>query len=163
MPKEVKKQSVDFEKIIMDKVKSSEISMKPRWHFILGSTLMIIGLVGSSISAVFLTNLTLFLLRKHGPMGPWRFQQILESFPLWVPFFAVGGVLMGVWMLRKYDFSYKKNFWLALTGFVVAIFIAAFTLDYLGLNDAWSRQGPMRRFYQQVINENGHNHYSQNK
>lgn len=150
MPKEVKKQSVDFEKIIMDKVKSSEISMKPRWHFILGSTLMIAGLVGSSICAIFLTNLTLFLLRKHGPMGPWRFQQLLTSFPLWIPILAILGIILGIWMLQKYDFSYKKNFLLIIAGFIVSIILAAFVIDILGLNDIWSRQNPMKRFYLQI-------------
>lgn len=134
----------------MAKVKSNEISMKPRWYFVLGSILVMTGLVGFSIGAIFLTNLTLFLLRQHGPMGQWRLQLMLGSFPLWVPILAVVGVVLGIVMLRKYDFSYKKNFWLIIAGFIVSIILAAFVLDYLGLSDIWSRQGPMRRLYQQT-------------
>ena len=140
---------VDFEKAVMAKVKSNKISMKPRWYFVMGSLLTMAGLIGFSIGAVFLTNLTLFLLRRHGPMGQWRLQQLLTSFPLWVPVFAVFGIVLGIWMLRKYDFSYKKNFWLIALGFIVSIVIAAYIIDYAGFNDIWSRQGPMRRFYQQ--------------
>lgn len=134
----------------MAKVKSNEISMKPRWYFVVGSLLTIAGLVGFSVGAVFLTNLTLFLLRRHGPMGQWRLQQLLTSFPLWIPVFAVIGIVLGIWMLRKYDFSYKKNFWLIILGFILSVILAAFVINQLGLNDVWSRQGPMRRFYQQV-------------
>lgn len=150
MSKTAKITPVDFEKTIMAKVKSNEISMKPKWYFVLGSLLMIAGLVGFSIGAVFLTNLTLFLLRQHGPMGQWRLQQILTSFPLWVPILAVAGIVLGIWMLKKYDFSYKKSLWFVVLGFIFSVILAAFVIDKLGLNDVWSRRGPMKRFYQQI-------------
>ncbi len=131
----------------MEKVKSNEISMKPKWYFVVGSILTVTGLVGFSIGAVFLTNLTLFLLRRHGPMGQWRLEQLLTSMPLWIPILAVVCIVIGIWMLRKYDFSYKENFKLIIFGFILSIVLAAFVIDQLGLNDIWSRQGPMRRFY----------------
>ena len=101
---------VDFKKAIMAKVKSNEISIKPRWYFIVGSLLTVAGLVGFSIGAIFLTNLTLFLLRQHGPMGQWRLQIMFNSFPLWVPILATVGIILGIWMLKKYDFSYIQKF-----------------------------------------------------
>jgi hypothetical protein len=154
MSKTLKTPSVDLEKTIMAKVKSNEISMKPRWYFVVGSLLTVVGLVGFSIGAVFLTNLTLFLLKRHGPMGQWRLQQLLTSFPLWIPILALIGIVLGIWMLQKYDFSYKKNFWLIILGFIISVVFTAFVIDQLGLNDIWSRQGPMRRFYQQVEGQN---------
>ena len=83
-------------------------------------------------------------------MAQWRLQQLLTSFPLWVPILAIVGIVLGIVMLRKYDFSYKKNFWYIVLGFILSVILAAFLIDQLGLNDIWSRQGPMRRFYQQV-------------
>lgn len=154
MSKTPKITKVDFEKTIMAKVKSNEISMKPRWYFVLGSILMMAGLVGFSVGAIFLTNLTLFLLRRHGPMAQWRLQAILSSFPFWIPILALVGIVLGIIMLKKYDFSYKKNFWFIIAGFIVSIIFAAFVLDFLGLNDLWSRQGPMRRFYQDIEGQN---------
>jgi len=141
---------VDFEKTIMAKVKSNEISMKPRWYFVLGSFFMVIGIVGISIGAVFFTNITLFLLRQHGPMGQWRLQSMIQSFPLWVPLLAMVGIVSGIVLLRKYDFSYKKNFLMVIIGFIISIVLTAFLLDFMGLNDVWARQGPMRRFYQSI-------------
>ena len=145
---------VDFEKAIMAKVKSNEISMKPRWYFVLGSFFMIAGTVGISIGAVFLTNITLFLLRQHGPMGQWRLQSMIQSFPLWVPLLAVVGIFFGIVLLRKYDFSYKKNFLMVIIGFILSIVLTAFLMDFMGLNDIWARQGPMRRFYQSIDGKN---------
>jgi len=149
----------DFEKTIMAKVKSNEISMKPRWYFVLGSLLAVTGLAGLSVVAVFLTNLTFFLIRQHGPMGQWRLQMLFSSFPLWVPLLAMAGIVLGIRMLRKYDFSYKKNFWLIVAGFIVSIIIAAFIIDHLGLNETWSKRGPMRGFYQQMEYGRGNRFY----
>lgn len=154
MSKTLKISSVDLEKTIMTKVKSNEISMKPKWYFVVGSLLAVVGLAGLSIGAVFLTNLTLFLLRSHGPMRQWRLQQLVTTFPLWIPILAIMGIVFGIWMLRKYDFSYKKNFWFIVLGFILSIILAAFVIDQVGLNDIWSRQGPMRRFYQQIEGQN---------
>ena len=138
----------------MNKVKSNEISMKPRWHFILGSLLTMVGLISFSAGAIFMTNITLFLLRRHGPMKQWRLEQMISSFPVWIPVVAIVGISLGIWILNKYDFSYKKNMGLIIGGFIVSIIVAAFLLDHLGVNDNWSRQGPMRRFYQQIQYQN---------
>jgi len=148
-----KKQSVkstDFETAIMTKVKSREITMRPRWHFVIGSVFMVFGLGAISIGVVFLTNVMLFLIRRHGPNGQWRLQQLLDSFPRWIPLLAIIGTVCGIRMLRAYDFSYKKNFVTISIGFIFVIVLTAFGIDYLGLNEYWSRRGPMRRFYQQI-------------
>lgn len=154
MPKISKIKPVDLETIIMGKVKSNKISIKPRWFFVLGSALMVVGFTGLCILAVFFTNITFFLLRRHGPMRQWRLQLMLDSFPWWIPLLVIVVIALGIWMLKKYDFSYKKNFLLIVIGFIVSIFLSAFILDYLGLNDVWSRRGPMRQFYQQIEKQN---------
>lgn len=58
------------------------------------------------------------------------------------------GLISGAYLLKRYDFSYKKNFWLIAGGFVLAIVISGMLIDILGLDKIWSRRGPMRRFYQ---------------
>ncbi len=137
----------------MQKIKSGNVVMKPKWIFVAGSILTTIGLIGISISSVFLLNLTMFLIRKRGS-GIGRLNLMLDSFPLWIPFVAVLGIIAGVWFLKKYDFSYRKNFWYIVCGFIVSIVLAAFMVDYLGLNETWSRRGPMQRFYRQIETQN---------
>lgn len=128
--------------------------MKPRWYFILGSFAMVLGLVGLSIISIFFVTVTVFSLRTHGPMGSIRYQQLLSSFPWWAPVVALIGLGCGVWMLNKYDFSYRKNFLLVILGFITAILLSGILLDYVGLNTFLSRQGQMRRLYQQIETQN---------
>ena len=72
--------------------------------------LIFLGISASIIVSVFLVSLTRFALRTHGPMGQIRLEQILSSFPWWAPVIALIGLFSGIYLLKKYDFSYRKNF-----------------------------------------------------
>lgn len=150
----------NLEKTVMAKITAGSINMKPRWFFVLGSVLMMLGLVSASIGAIFLMNLLFFSLRQHGPMGEWRLQLILKSFPWWILLLAIAGIASGIYLLKKYDFSYKKNFALIAGVFVIALILAAFLINLTGINDLWSRQRQMRRIYQkhQPANLHGSGH-----
>lgn len=75
---------------------------------------------------------------------------MVNNFPWWIPVVAIVGIIVSVWLLKKYDFSYKKNFPLIVVGFILSIIIAAIMIDNFGFNEKWSKRGPMRRFYQQL-------------
>jgi hypothetical protein len=148
-----KEKEIALEKEVMSKVTSGQITMKPKWYFILGSVFSIAGLVSLSVASVFFINIAMFLLRKHGPMGQWRLEAMLNSFPIWIPILAVLGIVLGIWLLKKYDFSYKKNFLFIIFGFILSIFIAGLVIDRLGVNDVWSKRGVMKKFYQGIENQ----------
>lgn len=145
-----KTKKVDLNQEIMTKVKAGEITMKPRWYFVLGSSLLFFALVVLIIAAVFLFNLTVFILRRQGPMRLWRVEMLISELPLWIPILAVLALWGGIKLLKKYDFSYKKNFLLIIVGFVLAIILVAFTFDSLGFNEFFARKEPTRRFYQHL-------------
>ncbi|MBN1168533.1 hypothetical protein JXA63_01445 [Candidatus Woesebacteria bacterium] len=152
--RKTKNEELKIEDGVMAKVKSGEIKMKPKWYFVLGSLLSLMGLVGFSIGAVFLTNLTIFLIRKRGP-GYGRLDILLSSFPIWIPVLAISGIALGIWFLKKYDFSYKKNFIFITVIFVLSVIIAGFVVDTAGLNDLWSHKGPLRGLYQRYGDQRG--------
>lgn len=140
------KNEINLENKIMNKVLSGEVKMKPRLYFIMGSVLSFVGLVGLIIGSVFFTNLTLFLIRKQGP-GTGRLIQMFESFPLWVPFLALVFLILGIVILKKFDFSYKRNPLIIVITLFIAVLLSAMIIDSMGLNEIWSKKGPMRRLY----------------
>lgn len=144
-----KKNKLDFETNIVSRIKTGEIEMKPKGYFIVGSFAMFFGLVGLSMGVVFLVNLSIFLIRINGPLMPWRLQTVISTFLWWVPIIAIFGIILAIGLLKKYDFSYKKNFPLLIIAFVLSILLAGVLLDKLGLNEHLSR-GHMKRFYQNV-------------
>lgn len=131
----------------MGEIRHGKIKMRPRLYFIIGSVLVFISLILASLSSVFLFGLIRFSLRTHGPMGQYRFEQLLSSFPWWAAILAILGLVIGVWLIRKYEFSYKINFVTLVIIFAAAIIIAGFLVDSIGINDIFSRQGCMNRLY----------------
>lgn len=143
--------NLNLEKQIMEQVKSGKVVMKPKWYFLAGSISSVISFSVLTIASIFLINIILFLLRPHGPMGQLRFEMMISSFPWWIPVVAVAGLFIGVWLLKQYDFSYKKNFNLIILGFIASVLVAGFLIYSLGLNEFWlKRGGTMKRFYQNI-------------
>ena len=138
----------------MDQIHEEKIKMRPKAYFVLGSILTFVGLVSSVIVSVFLIGLIRFSLRSHGPMASYRFDQILSSFPWWAPVLAVVGLVVGIWFLRKYDFSFKVNFKVVIVGFILAVIVGGWVIDSIGLNDALIRRGPMQGIMRQYMQDN---------
>lgn len=137
----------DFTQGVMSKVASGEIKMKPHWYFWLGSVLGVISLMVFSLVSIFLLNIMFFSLRQHGPMFSWRLQQLLSTFPWWIIPLAIAGIFCSIWLLKQYEFSYKKNFSAIVLVFISVLILTAMAIDQLGLNELWSRRGMMRGFY----------------
>ncbi len=128
--------------------------MRPRAYFIAGSALTFVGLVSSVVVSVFLVGLMRFSLRSHGPMAGYRIDQMLSSFPWWAPVLAIVGLIAGIWLLRKYDFSFKVNFKVVIIGFTLAVIAGGWVVDNIGLNDALIRRGPMQGVMRRYIQDN---------
>jgi len=148
MSKELK----NITKIVMEKIHHDKIKMHSKVYFAIGSVIAFAGLVASILVSVFLFGLVRFSLRTHGPMGEYRLDQMLASFPLWMVLIAILGLIIGIWLLRQYDFSYKINFKVIAIIFVGAIIIAGWIIDMTGLNDTLFQkgrgQGIMKQYFQ---------------
>lgn len=142
------KKQLNISETVMSKIHTEHIRMKPRWYFIVGSIAMIGGLIGSIIATIFLVSIIAFSLRTHGPMGPIRFQLLLSNFPWRAPVLAIAGLVSGIWFLKQYDFSYKKNFIYIIILFIITILLSGWLMDYAGISASWSRGRSMRGFYQ---------------
>ena len=118
----------------MSLVREGRAKMKPKWHFVLGSLAMIGGLTGLTILAVFTISLVSFSLRTHGPMGAIHLEQLLSTFPWGAILVSAVGIGLGIWLLKKYDFSYKKNFHLIIIGFIISIILSIFIIDYFKMD-----------------------------
>jgi len=132
---------------VMDEIRQGHLKMRPKFYFVSGSILVFISLILSALSSIFLFGLIRFSLRSHGPMGGYRLQQLVDSFPWWAVILAMVGLVIGLWLLSKYDFSYKINYKILVVGFIAAVIIAGYLVDLLGLNDAFYKRGYMNRIY----------------
>ncbi len=148
------KHKIDITKTVMEKIKIEKIKMKPKWYFWLGSFAFFLSVVGLTIFSIFLISFITFSLRSHGPMGAVRYQQIISNFPWWALILVVAGLITGTILLKKYDFSYKKNFLFIILVFVSAVLLTGILIDILGFDTPLIKRGPMRKFYQQYGGNN---------
>ncbi len=145
----------DITGLVMNKIDNHEIKMRPKIYFVIGSALTFLGLVASMLVSVFLVGLIRFFTRAHGPMGEYRLDQMLSNFPWWAVVFAIFGLIFGIKLLRRYDFSYKLNFKAIVIGFVMAVIVAGWVIDMTGLNDILFSQGPKRGIMRRSLQEDG--------
>jgi hypothetical protein len=134
----------DITKQVMDRIHTEHIKMRPRWYFVLGSLATFVGLVMSILASVFLLSFIKLSLRGGGRLAEYKMDELLSHFSWWGPVIAIASLLMGIWLLRQYEFSYKKNFALIVIGFVLAIVAASFILDMSGLSEVMLQRGPFR-------------------
>lgn len=128
----------------MGRIHAEHIKMRPRWYFVLGSLATFVGLVMSILASVFLLSFIKLSLRGGGKMAEYKMDELLSHFSWWGPVIALTSLLLGIWLLRQYEFSYKKNFALIAAGFVLAIVAASFILDMSGLSEVMLQRGPFR-------------------
>lgn len=134
---------------IVKKIENKELSIRPRWVFLLGSTLSVIGLVISTALALLSIQLLRFRLTHPGIGAARKLNFVLTSLPWYVPVLAIIGLALGYLLLKRYDFSYRKN--LGVIGLIIALSIvgSSYLLSRLGLDDFMTKRGYFRQIYGQ--------------
>lgn len=140
---------------VMEKIHTEKTEMKPKWHFVVGSLMLFSGVALFLSLSVYLVSFISFFFRSHGPRAEMRLNMLLAAFPWWALLLALLGIGLGVTLLRQYDFSYKRHFWPAIAGLVLAIFAAGFIMNYFGLDRPLMKQGPMRGMYERYDGKRG--------
>ncbi len=132
--------------------------MRPRIYFVLGSILLGLGLAGTVACSAFFINLILFTFKTHHPfvfliLGRHGLRPFLLTFP-WLPFLVA---FLGIWggsrLLKKYDISYKKNFWGLVIVLLIAILVLGFLIHRSNINPRLGKIRPLRGFYQSQLPE----------
>jgi len=67
---------------------------------------------------------------------------------------AVVGLSVGIWLVRRYDFSYKTDFKVVIVGFVLTAIVGGLIIDAVGVNDMLTRKGPMQGMMRYYLQEN---------
>lgn len=134
---------------IIKKIESDEVVMRPAWVFYLGSALSVIGIFISSALALLSIHLLRFRLTHPGIGASRKLDFILTTLPWYIPVLAIAGLFGGYILLRRYDFSYRKNIGVIAIVIVLGLIISSYLLDYLGFNSFLNKRGYFRQIYGQ--------------
>lgn len=140
----------DLKSKVVSAVEKGQVSMRPRLYFVAGSLLSFLGLLVTSVVLVFATYLTRFAITHPGPGAERKLALLLSSLPWYIPALAVASLVGGLYLLRRYDFSYKKNF-----GYILAIIVAGLWLGSLALErSAVEEFLTTRGYFRQLLQQN---------
>lgn len=138
----------------MSKIHNKNIKIKPKIYFIFGSSLTLIGLISSTIVSMFLVGLIRFSFRNHGMMSNYKFNQMIYNFPWWTFVFAILSLAVGLYLIKRYDFSYKIKPWMIVLIFILTVIFSGILIDILGINDVLKHRGPTQRMMNNYLKEN---------
>ena len=151
MPKELK----NITENVMSQIHQGKIKMRHKAYFIIGSILTFLGSISAIVVSIFLVSLARFSLRAHWGRGAqYKLDQMLSDFPWWIIIFTIISLTIGIWLIRKYDFSYKIKPWIVVSGFILIIVMAGWAIDTIGLNDTLLHRGPMKGMMNKYFQNN---------
>lgn len=136
---------------VVGQIKSGKLRMKPRWYFVALAIAASAGLAAVAIVVVYLANLLVFKLRIESSGRPMyglgdNISYFAGNFP-WVALLAgIVGIAALIWMVKKFDFSYRLGKWTVIA-VVLASLIAGSALAFTNINSHLENFGPMRHFY----------------
>lgn len=134
---------------IIQKIKSDKVIMRPTWVFYLASALSALGLFLASGLTLLSIHLLRFRLTHPGIGAARKLDFIFSALPWYIPVLAVVGIVGGYLLLKRYDFSYRKNLGVIAVIIVLGLFATSYLLDYLGFNSFLNQRGYFRQIYGQ--------------
>jgi len=129
----------NFKHNILNKIKTREIDMKPRWHFVLKSLLLVFGVLTVALLAVYLLSFVVFALNQSGVMfAPLYGLKGVVVFVVSSPWLLIvltgtSGVLLYL-LVTKYSFSYQKPLLYSMIGVVLLVILGSFVLQEAGMH-----------------------------
>lgn len=118
---------------ILEKIKHGEVSMRPRWHFVLETILVVSGMVLLAMGLLYLLSFIVFFFRQSGlfftPLfGFHGIITFLYASPWLLIFVAI--VFIGALevLVRKYSFGYRTPLLYILFGIVGISFLGTYVL-----------------------------------
>ena len=144
----------NLEKKVMAQVESGQVKMLPKWYFYLASILLWLSVIVLLTITLFLLNLIIFRFRIQqltgiSFTGPFLWHFLRYRFPWLIFSLSIGGFYIALQLLKKFDFSYRKNWQLIVLGLLIALLISGAILDRIGLNERLQKRRLLRPLYHQ--------------
>lgn len=136
---------------IINKIKERQIGMRPRWHFILQTLLVILVCVLAFILAVWLLSWLYFILHASGAwflpaFGRRGWLSFLNSFPWWPATIGLILVMILAFVLEKFRWAYRQPL----------LYIGLASLGVVILFSWTVAQTPLHRgFYREAYQKDG--------
>jgi len=139
----MQKQSLIAGKVIKE-INTKKIKIKPRWIFVFGTTLAVLGVVVSMASSAVGLYLLQFALLHPGRGADRKLDYVLSTLPWYVLPLSLVSMAVGWHLLKKFDFSYRKNRLVVTALFILGIALGVAMIPLTNLDDLLYARGYYR-------------------
>jgi hypothetical protein len=126
---------------VISQIKRGDTKMKPKWHFVLKTTLLAIGTFFVSITLLYIVSLVIFILRKNGVIfvplfGLKGLSVFIFSIPWILITLSIAFVIVLEILIKHYSFTYKRPLLYSLLGIVVVMTIGGVMVFKARIHDS---------------------------
>ena len=130
---------------IIKAIQAGKVNMKPRWHFVLQTVLLIAGTILAALALLYLVSFIIFVLHQTGSwfvagFGMHGITEFLMSFPWIIALITLIFLIILEILVRKYSFGYRKPLLITSAAVLVLVvgggFVVANTSFHRGLFDS---------------------------
>ena len=135
---------------VLEKIHKGQARMRPKWHFILKTVLLFIGLVIVLLAFLYLASFTIFILHQTGVwflpiFGLRGIRAFLFSLPWFLILLGIVFTVVLELLVRHYSFAYRKPFLYSLAVIIVFITITSFAISKTALHQNFSARAKGER------------------
>lgn len=118
---------------VLETIKSGQVSMRPRWYFVLRAALLLTGIFILSLALLFILSFILFALRQAGAwfmpsLGPRGWYAFARSLPWTLISLSLIFLFILEVLVRRYAFAYRKPLIYSLCGLVIAAIAGSYVV-----------------------------------
>lgn len=130
--KETKEQS-PLAKNILQTIQKDEVRMRPKWHFILNISLLVVGTILAGLSLLYLVSFIVFTLRQNGSwfmpsFGAQGWSALFISLPWLLIVWALLFVIIVGLLVKKYSFAYGRPLIYSALGIILFAGVGGFLI-----------------------------------
>ena len=120
----------------MRAIREGKVHMRPRWHFVLFSTLIALGILIIGLALIYAIGLFIFLLHESGAwfapsFGPRGWVALLVSIPWVVVLLFVAFIVLLEYLARRYEFVYRRPLIVSGLGLTLIVLAGGFLIEPL--------------------------------
>lgn len=129
---------------ILEAIETGKVSMRPKWHFVLKTALMVTGGIIALLALLYLGSLVLFVLRRTGVwfvpiFGSRGWFEFFKSLPWLLILASLVFVVVLEILVRHYKFAYRRPLLFSVAGIILILAAGVFVVDRARLHDRFSR------------------------
>src|ERR1041385_3423472 len=154
---------------VLGAIEQGKVKMKPRWHFVLQATLLVLGTFLAVLALVYLVSFIFFALHQTGIIHSTEFGfrgvgVFLVSLPWLLILLSVVFIVVLEILVRKYSFSYRRPLLYTIFGIILLVLVSGFVVAQTSFHrhlflQAWDDNLPVVRGFYRTFGEGASGHF----